>query len=124
MDYFITSDLDFLTETVPSESGKGWPATGCKEIEVKIKVPMLGDVSTSFYHCCVNYACNLLELTNVIDFFLGDKRAGPYREIEIISSGMTTFRQYDFRIRSGKYRLNLKTGKVEGLQYEVWVNRE
>ena len=124
LDYFITTDLHFLTETAATESSKGWPATGCKEIEVKLKVPVLGEVSASFYHCCVNYACNMLELTNIVDFFLGDKRAGKYREVEILSSGMTSFRQYDFRILPGKYRLDLKTGKVEGLQYEVWVNRK
>jgi hypothetical protein len=71
----------------------------------------------------VNYACNLQEINNILDFFIGDKSASPIREVEIVSSEMNTFRQYDFRIRPGKYSLNLKTGKLERLQYEVWVNR-
>ncbi len=122
-DYFITENLDFLAEEIDAGSSKGWPATGCKELRVKVKIPLLGDVSTSFYHCCVNYACNLQEINNILDFFIGDKSASPIREIEIVSSEMNTFRQYDFRIRPGKYSVNLKTGKLERLQYEVWVNR-
>ena len=122
-DYFITGNLDFLTAGINPESGKGWPANGCKEIEVKIKIPLVGDISTSFYHCCVNYVCNMLELIQLADFFLGDRKASPLQEIEITYSEMITYQMYDFRIRPGIYQLNLKTGQVEGLQYDVWVNR-
>ncbi len=123
-DYFITEDLAFLSEGVDANSGKGWPANGCKEIEVKIKLPLIGEVTTKFYHCCVNFACNLVELTEVVNFFLGKKSGTGPAEIEIVSSEMVKFKEYEFRIRPGRYALDLKTGRLKGLQYEVWVNRK
>jgi len=122
-DFFITSDLSFLLDGLPSEGAKSWPANGCKEIEVKLKIPLLGEVKTTMLHCCVNYVCNSVALTEILDFFLGDKGSTPPPGIEVISSGMVTFKQYDIRIHPGTYQLDPKTGSLQGLQYEVRINR-
>lgn len=122
-DFFITKDLSFLLDELPSEGAKSWPANGCKEIEVKLKIPLLGEVKTTMLHCCVNYVCNSVALTEVLDFFLGDKASTPPAGIEVIYSEMFNFNQYDIRIHPGTYRLDPKTGSLQGLEYEVRVNR-
>ncbi len=122
-DFFITKDLSFLLEDLPSEGAKSWPANGCKEIEVKLKIPLLGEVKTTMLHCCVDYVCNSVALTEILDFFLGDKRTDGVTRIEVVSSEMFTFKKYDIRIHPGTYELNPKTGQVQDLQYEVWLNR-
>lgn len=122
-DFFITSDLSFLLDGLPAEGAKSWPANGCKEIEVKLKIPLMGEVKTTMLHCCVNYVCNSVALTQILDFFLGDKGSAPPPGIEVISSEMFTFKQYDIRIHPGTYQLDPKTGSLRGLQYEVRINR-
>jgi len=122
-DFFITKDLSFLLDGLPSEGAKSWPANGCKEIEVKLKIPLLGEVKTTMLHCCVDYVCNSVALAEVLDFFLGDKTSAPPAGIEVISSEMFSFNKYDIRIHPGTYRLDPKTGSLSGLEYEVWVNR-
>ena len=122
-DFFITKDLSFLLDELPAEGAKSWPANGCKEIEVKLKIPLLGEVKTTMLHCCVNYVCNSVALTEVLDFFLGDKGSTLPGGIEVISSEMFTFKRYDIRIHPGTYELDWKTGSIKGLQYEVRVNR-
>ena len=122
-EFFLTKDLFFLLGELPSEGAKGWPANGCKEFEVKLKIPLLGEVKTNVVHCCVDYVCNAVALTEVLDFFLGEKRAGGLRSVEVVSSGMFTIKGYDIRIHPGTYELDLKTGRFKDLQYEVWLNR-
>ena len=122
-EFFITKDLSFLLEDLPSKGAKSWPANGCKEIEVKLKIPLLGEVKTTMLHCCVDYVCNSVALTEILDFFLGDKRTDGLTRIEVVSSEMVTFKKYDIRIHPGTYELNPKTGQVQDLQYEVWLNR-
>ncbi|MDX1331753.1 MAG: hypothetical protein R3252_01885 [Robiginitalea sp.] len=122
-DFFITKDLSFLLDGLPSEGAKNWPANGCKEIEVKLKIPLLGEVKTTMLHCCVQYVCNSVALTEVLDFFLGDKTSTPPDGIEVISSEMFTFNKYDIRIHPGTYRLDPKTASLQDLEYEVRVNR-
>ena len=122
-DFFITRDLSFLLDGLPSEGAKSWPANGCKEIEVKLKIPLLGEIKTTMLHCCVNYVCNSLALTEVLDFFLGDKASALPPGIEVISSEMFTFKRYDIRIHPGTYQLDPKTGSLQDLEYEVRINR-
>lgn len=122
-DFFVTSDLSFLLEDLPAETAKSWPANGCKEIEVKLKIPLLGEVKTTLLHCCVNYVCNSVALTEVLDFFLGDKASALPSGIEVISSEMFTFNQYDIRVHPGRYELDAKTGRIRGLQYQVRRSR-
>ncbi|MCO5725742.1 hypothetical protein [Robiginitalea marina] len=124
VEYFIAKDLSFLNEDLPELAAKGWPVDGCKEFTVKVKIPVFGESTIKLYHCCVNSACNLLELTNIVDFFLGDKSDRLPSEIEIISSEKTTFKRFEFRIRPGTYRLDPKTGSLEGMEYEVWAHRK
>lgn len=121
-DFFVTSDLSFLLDDLPAGAAKSWPANGCKEIEVKLKIPLLGEVKTTLLHCCVNYVCNSVALTEVLDFFLGDKASAPPSGIEVISSEMFTFKQYDIRIHPGTYAFDVKTGRIRGLQYQVRRN--
>lgn len=123
-EFFITKDLSFLLEGLPSKGAKSWPANGCKEIEVKLKIPLLGEIKTTMLHCCVDYVCNAVALTEVLDFFLGDKAANGLRRIEVISSEIVTFKEYEIRIHPGNYELNLKTGRIQDLQYEVRLNRQ
>ena len=121
--YFITEDLSFLDGGLPAEGAKAWPSNGCKEFEVKLKVAMLGEIKTTVLHCCVDYVCNAVALTEMLDFFLGDKGTTRPTAVELVSSGLVAFGKYDIRIHAGTYRLNAKTGRLEGLRYEVWVNR-
>jgi hypothetical protein len=122
-EFFITKDLFFLLDDLPSEGAKSWPANGCKEIEVKLKIPLVGEVKTTLLHCCVDYVCNSVALTEILDFFLGDKRADSLTGIEVISSQMFTFKKYDIRIHPGIYQLDPKTGQFQDLKYEVRLNR-
>jgi hypothetical protein len=119
--YFVTKDLSFLLDDLPGEGAKGWPANGCRSFDVTVS--LLGaKIKTTLNHCCVNYACNLESVNNVLDSFLGDKSGKNTTEIEIISSGMLKFKQYDIRIHPGTYQLDSKTKGLMGLEYEVWVN--
>jgi hypothetical protein len=122
-DFFITRDLSFLLDDLPSEGARSWPASGCKEIEVKLKIPLLGEIKTTMLHCCVNYVCNSVALAEVLDFFLGDKGSAAPPGIEVLSSEMFTFKQYDIRIHPGTYLLDPKTGRLQDLEYEVRINR-
>ncbi|MEJ2584490.1 MAG: hypothetical protein P8Z38_05420, partial [Robiginitalea sp.] len=121
--FFITRDLSFLLDGLPSGGAKSWPANGCKEIEVKLKIPLLGEVKTTLLHCCVDYVCNSVALTEVLDFFLGDKASDLPDGIEVISSEVFTINTYDIRIHPGTYRLDSKTGRILELEYEVRLNR-
>ena len=123
-EYFITKDLSFLLDDLPSEGAKSWPANGCKEIEVKLKIPLVGEVKTTLLHCCVDYVCNSVALNEILDFFLGDKRAEGLTVIEVISSERVTFNKYDIRIHPGIYPLDPKTGRIQDLEYEVRMTRE
>ena len=110
-DFFITSDLSFLLDGLPPEAAKSWPANGCKEVK------------TTMLHCCVNYVCNSVALTEVLDFFLGDKTSSLPSGIEVLYSERFTFEEYGIRIHPGTYQLDHKTGQLKGLEYEVRVNR-
>lgn len=123
-EFFITKDLSFLLDQLPSEGAKSWPANGCKEIEVKLKIPLLGEIKTTMLHCCVDYVCNSVALTEVLDFFLGDKTANGLRSVQVLSSEIFTFQEYDIRIHPGTYEMDLKTGRIRDLQYQVRLNRE
>jgi hypothetical protein len=121
-DYFITDDLSFLNEGVSGKGGAGWPANGCKEFDVKVKFAGV-EIKTTVQHCCVNYACNLMPVNHIVNFFLGDKSGKNPTEVEIISSGIITFNQYDIRIHPGMYQLDGMSKGLKDLQYEVWVTR-
>lgn len=120
-DYFITKDLSFLNTGISAKDGSGWPANGCKNIDVKVKLGFI-EAETTVTHCCVDYVCNMMAMNRIIDFFLGDKSGKSNSEIEIISSEIINFNQYDIRIHPGTYQLDAKTNGLRGLQYEVWVN--
>lgn len=119
--YFVTDDLSFLTEGQSAEGAKGWPENGCRDIDVKVKLGFL-EAETTVTHCCVNYVCNLMSVNRVIDFFLGNRSGKSYSEIEIISSKIIKFKNYDIGIQPGTYQLDAKTNGLRNLKYEVWVN--
>lgn len=121
VDHFITKDLTFLYQDLSSKGAKAWPANGCKEIDVKLKIPLFGEYSSKFYHCCINYACNLVALSEVVNFFLRDKNKNIPKELEVLSSERINFNKYEFRIRPGIYTLDVKTKSLPDLEYEVWV---
>jgi hypothetical protein len=123
VEYFIAKDLSFLQGELPDQAAKGWPVNGCKEFTVKVKLPRL-EITSNITSCCVNMVCNFTEIIEVMDFFLGDKSDTLPTEIEIISSEMATFNRFEFRIRPGAYRLDPKTGSLEGVEYEVWAHRK
>lgn len=122
VEYFIAKDLSFLQADLPDRAAKGWPVNGCKEFTVKVKLPRM-ELTTTITSCCVNMVCNFTEILEVMDFFLGDKSEGLPANIEIISSEKSIFRSYELRVRPGTYRLNPKTGSLEGLEFEVWRHR-
>ena len=119
--YFVTDDLSFLTEGNSAEGAKGWPANGCRDIDVKVKLGFI-EAETTVTHCCVNYVCNLMSVNRVIDFFLGSRSGKRYSEIEIISSKIIKFKNYHIGIQPGTYHLDVKTNGLKNLRYEVWVN--
>jgi hypothetical protein len=119
-DYFITKDLSFLNEGLSGKGVEGWPANGCKDIDVKLKLGFI-EAETTVTHCCVNYVCNIMAMNRIIDFFLGDKSGKDYPEIEIISSEIVNLNQYDIRIHPGMYQLDMKTKGLRDLEYEVWA---
>ena len=119
----ITSDLSFLAQEMPEGAAKGWPVNGCKEFEVKIDIPLLGEVKTTILHCCVNLVCAPRPLVELVDFFIGDKSGGAPAEIDVVSSKSVIFKEYEIRVNPGTYRLDEKSGGILGLQYEVRVRR-
>lgn len=123
LEYFITRDLSFLSEGLPSEGAKAWPGNGCREFEIKLKIAFLGEIKTTMQHCCVEYVCNAVAINEVLDFFLGDNKSYGSLKVEVVSSGMFRLNRYDIRVRPGEYSLDPKTGHLQGLQYEVWIKR-
>lgn len=123
-EYFVTKDLSFLQEGLPGTGAKGWPANGCQNFEITLKFGFLGEVKTDMLHCCVNYVCNAVAFTEILNFFLGkNKASGRPDSVEVTTSERLSIRGYDIRVRPGHYRLDAKTGQLEDLEYEVWVNR-
>lgn len=120
---FITSDLSFLAQEMPEGAAKGWPVNGCKEFTVRVKIPLIGDVSTKILHCCVNMACAPKPLLEIVDYVIGDKSGQAPAEIEVVSSKSVIFNDYEIRVNPGAYRLDEKTGGILDLQYEVRVRR-
>lgn len=121
-DYFVTGDLSFLLEELPDRGAKGWPANGCKDIDVKVKLGFI-EAETTVTHCCVNYVCNIMAFNRVIDFFLGNRSGKSHSEIEIISSEIIKFNMYDIGIQPGTYQLDPKTKGLRDLKYEIWVHK-
>ncbi len=120
---FVTSDLSFLAREMPEGAAKGWPVNGCKEFTVRVKIPLIGDVSTKILHCCVNMACAPMPLLEIVDYVIGDKSGRAPAQIEVVSSKSIIFNEYEIRVNPGTYPLDEKTGGVLGLQYEVRVRR-
>lgn len=119
--YFVTKDLSFLLDDLPLEGAKGWPANGCQSFDITIN--LLGaKIKTTVQHCCVRYACTITPLSNILDSFLGDKSGKTPAEIEIVSSEIINFKEYEIKIHPGTYALDTKSKGLEGLEYEVWVN--
>ncbi|WP_445381283.1 hypothetical protein [Robiginitalea sp. IMCC43444] len=120
-DYFVTRDLSFLLGEEDGLTAKGWPVNGCKEFDVKAKVPFFGEVRFTVLNCCVNLVCNSPAVLEVIDYFIGGKNLQNIKEITIESSSFIKFNQYDIQINPGTYALDAKTKRLVDLQYRVYI---
>jgi hypothetical protein len=120
-DYFVTRDLSFLLGEEDGLTAKGWPVNGCKEFDVKAKVPFFGEVRFTVLNCCVNLVCNSPAVLEVIDYFIGGKNLQTIKEITIESSSFIKFNQYDIQINPGTYALDAKTKRIVDLQYRVYI---
>lgn len=119
-EYFVTTDLSFLLGEGDGLTAKGWPVNGCKEFDVKVKLPFVGEVRFSVLNCCVDLVCNSPAALEVIDYIIGGKNLQNINEIEILSSSFITFNSYDIQINPGTYQLDPKTKHLMGLEYRVY----